>query len=162
MDHGYGRSDLSSVRRQARPTEIGRPNSSMRLSVWTATSTSVARRRSARAQVVTDHLLEAAGSRLGPSSLRTAVGFLPGRTLRGRSRGCGTSSVSTRRQKVVWSGPARLSPDKPMTEPTRPPGWRSARRNTILSFSAVKYEYQVFWINKRAWRPVGDSNLLPP
>jgi len=33
---------------QAIRTEIGRPNSSMRLSAWTATSTSVARRRSVR------------------------------------------------------------------------------------------------------------------
>jgi len=33
---------------QAMRTEIGRPSSSMRLSAWTATSTSVARRRSVR------------------------------------------------------------------------------------------------------------------
>ncbi len=39
-------------------TEIGRPRSSMRLSAWTATSTSVARRWSVCAQLVADHLLE--------------------------------------------------------------------------------------------------------
>ena len=47
-DQGCGRSCPSPVCSQAVRTEIGRPNSSMRLSAWTATSTSVARRSSVR------------------------------------------------------------------------------------------------------------------
>ncbi len=63
---------------QAMRMEIGRPSSSIRLSAWTATSTSVARRSRARAQPVANHLLEPAHGRLGPSPLRVAGGFLPG------------------------------------------------------------------------------------
>jgi len=47
-DQGCGRNCSSLVWGQATRTEIGRPSSSMRLSAWTATSTSVARRRSVR------------------------------------------------------------------------------------------------------------------
>jgi len=46
MDLGCGRSCPSPAVVQAMRTEIGRPSSSIRLSAWTATSTSVARRRS--------------------------------------------------------------------------------------------------------------------
>ncbi len=54
-----------------------------------------------------------------------------------RGRGRGTSSVSARRHRVEWSGTARSSPSRPMTEPIRPSVWRSARRNTAPSVSAV-------------------------
>jgi len=43
-----GRSSLNPAWDQAVRTEFGRPNSDMRLSAWTATSTSVARRSSVR------------------------------------------------------------------------------------------------------------------
>ena len=41
-----------------------------------------------------------------------------------RGHGRGTTSVSARRQRVVWSGTARVSPSRPMTEPIRPSVWR--------------------------------------
>ncbi len=48
MNRGCGRSYPSPACGQAMRTEIGRPSSSMRLSAWTATPTSVARCRSVR------------------------------------------------------------------------------------------------------------------
>ena len=48
MDLGCGRSYPSPAGSQAMRTEIGRPRSSMRLSAWTSTSTTVARRSSVR------------------------------------------------------------------------------------------------------------------
>ena len=60
-------------------------------------------------------------------------------------RGRGTSSVSALRHRVVWSGTARSSPSRPMTEPISPSVWRNGRRNTARSVSAVriaKGEYQ--------------------
>ena len=61
-------------------TEIGRPNSSMRLRAWTAMSNlgGPAPVR-ARAQSVADHLLEPADRRLDPGPLRVAGRFLPRR-----------------------------------------------------------------------------------
>ena len=53
-------------------------------------------------------------------------------------RGRGTSSVSARRHRVVWSGTARSSPSRPMTEPMRPSVWRNGRRKTALKVNAVR------------------------
>ena len=47
-----------------------------------------------------------------------------------RGRGRGTSSVSARRHRVVWSGTARSSPSRPMTEPISPSVCRNGRRKT--------------------------------
>src|SRR5215210_7590131 len=55
-----------------------------------------------------------------------------------RGFGRGTSSVSARRHRVVWSGTARSSPSRPMTEPIRPSVCRYASRNTALNVSAVR------------------------
>src|SRR3954467_673492 len=55
-----------------------------------------------------------------------------------RGFGRGTSSVSARRHRVVWSGTARASPSRPMTEPIRPSVCRYASRNTALNVSAVR------------------------
>ena len=54
--------------------------------------------------------------------------------------GCarGTSSALTQRLKVEWSGTARTSPSRPMTEPIRPSSWRKARRNAARGVSAVR------------------------
>src|SRR3954447_19592636 len=52
--------------------------------------------------------------------------------------GRGTSSVSARRHRVVWSGPARASPSRPRTEPISPSVCRYASRNTTLNVSAVR------------------------
>src|SRR3954467_7248700 len=55
-----------------------------------------------------------------------------------RGFGRGPSSVSARRHRVVWSGTARSSPSRPMTEPISPSVCRSASRNTALNVSAVR------------------------
>src|SRR3954467_12182687 len=55
-----------------------------------------------------------------------------------RGFGRGTSSVSARRHRVVWSGTARSSPSRPMTEPISPSVCRYASRNTALNVSAVR------------------------
>src|SRR3954465_13743269 len=55
-----------------------------------------------------------------------------------RGFGRGTSSVSARRHRVVWSGTARSSPSRPMTEPISPSVSRYASRNTALNVSAVR------------------------
>src|SRR3954469_24277764 len=55
-----------------------------------------------------------------------------------RGFGRGTSSVSARRHRVVWSGTARSSPSRPMTEPIRPSVCWYASRNTALNVSAVR------------------------
>src|SRR3954467_13601276 len=53
-----------------------------------------------------------------PSSAPQAASSAPAPAPRGFGRG--TSSVSARRHKVEWSGTARSSPSKPMTEPISP------------------------------------------
>src|SRR3954447_9934615 len=55
-----------------------------------------------------------------------------------RGFGRGTSSVSARRHRVVWSGTARSSPSRPMMEPISPSVCRYASRNTALNVSAVR------------------------
>ena len=55
----------------------------------------------------------------------------------GLDRGRGTSRVSARRLSVEWSGTARSSPSRWRMEPISPSVWRSARRNTARSVSAV-------------------------
>src|SRR4051794_15947975 len=55
-----------------------------------------------------------------------------------RGFGRGTSSVSAQRHRVVWSGTARSSPSRPMTEPISPSVCRYASRNTALNVSAVR------------------------
>src|SRR3954467_12798212 len=55
-----------------------------------------------------------------------------------RGFGRGTSSVSARRHRVVWSGTARSSPSRPMTEPISPSVCRYASRNTARSVRAVR------------------------
>src|SRR4051794_15450841 len=55
-----------------------------------------------------------------------------------RGFGRGTSSVAARRHRVVWSGTARSSPSRPMTEPISPSVCRYASRNTALNVSAVR------------------------
>src|SRR4051795_20394 len=55
-----------------------------------------------------------------------------------RGFGRGPSSVSARRHRVVWSGTARSSPSRPMTEPISPSVCRYASRNTALNVSAVR------------------------
>ena len=55
----------------------------------------------------------------------------------GLDRGRGTSRVSARRLSVEWSGTARSSPSRRRIEPISPSVWRSARRNTVRSVSAV-------------------------
>src|SRR3954470_9561377 len=55
-----------------------------------------------------------------------------------RGFGRGPSSVSARRHRVEWSGTARSSPSRPMTEPISPSVWRYASRNTALSVSPVR------------------------
>src|SRR5215216_4794215 len=60
-------------------------------------------------------------------------------------RGRGTSSVTARRLRVVWSGLARSSPRRCMPEPISPSVWRRAKRNTARSVRAVRMargEYQ--------------------
>src|SRR3954452_14446115 len=52
-------------------------------------------------------------------------------------RGRGTSSVSARRLRVVWSGTERARPSRPMMEPISPSVWRRAKRNTALRVRAV-------------------------
>ena len=56
----------------------------------------------------------------------------------GLDRGRGTSRVSARRLRVEWSGTARSSPSRRRMEPISPSVWRSARRNTARSVSAVR------------------------
>ena len=74
----------------------------------------------------------------GPQSFRPVLSTNKGKGLLSlRGLGRGTSSVSARRQRVGWSGIARVSPSRPMTEPRRPSVWRRARWNTALSASAV-------------------------
>ena len=51
--------------------------------------------------------------------------------------GRGTSSVSARRLRVLWSGTGRSRPSSCRTEPISPSVWRSAKRNTVRSVSAV-------------------------
>ena len=48
----------------------------------------------------------------------------------GQARGRGTSTVAVHRLSVLWSGTARSSPSRPMTEPISPLVWRRASRNT--------------------------------
>jgi hypothetical protein len=52
-------------------------------------------------------------------------------------RSGGTSSVLARRLSVEWSGTARSSPSRPMTEPISPSVCRSARPKTVRKVSAV-------------------------
>src|SRR4051812_3393532 len=55
-----------------------------------------------------------------------------------RGFGRGTSSVSARQHRMEWSGTARSSPSRPMTEPISPSVCRCASRNTALNVSAVR------------------------
>ena len=64
-------------------------------------------------------------------------------------RGRNTSSVSARRLSVVWSGTARSRPSKAMIEPMSPSVWRSAKRNTDRSVSAVAIARP----EQRGWPP---------
>ena len=58
-----------------------------------------------------------------------------------RGRGIGTSSVAARQDRVLWSGTVRSSPSSWTMEPIRPSVWRSAKRNTALSVSAVRIAF---------------------
>ena len=55
----------------------------------------------------------------------------------GLDRSGGSSRASARRLKVEWSGTGRSRPSRCRTEPISPSVWRSARRNTARSVSAV-------------------------
>jgi hypothetical protein len=51
--------------------------------------------------------------------------------------GRGTSSVSARRLRVLWSGTGRSRPSRRIMDPIRPSVWRRARRNTARKVKAV-------------------------
>src|SRR4051812_23015519 len=60
-------------------------------------------------------------------------------------RGRGTSSVSARRLRGLWSGTGRSRPSRRRMEPISPSVWRRARRNTARKVRAVviaRGEYQ--------------------
>src|SRR5215218_3228233 len=76
-----------------------------------------------------------------------------------RGFGRGTSSVSARRHRVVWSGTARSNPSRPMTEPISPSVCRYASRNTALSSCSQDRQVGILGLPAPARAPLGLPRL---
>src|SRR3954453_15068100 len=121
-DHGWGRTDPNPVRGQATRTYFGRPSSCMRLSTWTATFISVARRSSVcarnRSPITCFHRPMAASARarfVYPDALCQALRPWSAICWRWRSRGVGALSAVSLGTAVARGGTI-----------TSASGWRSA------------------------------------
>ncbi len=113
MDPEFRRTRPNPIWDQAMRTEIGRPSSSMRLSAWTATSTSVARRSSLRERTLRRHSTCCArGTLVGSARPRSPVSSARWRPRRERAS-CSPIASATLRGPSTRCRARNLRPLRP-------------------------------------------------